>query len=190
MPTKTFLATCIGTRLYLRRYTYSSNPCTKDTYGHDAKVHLKDVFHDDEMRGRRFHEVEEFDDSEFPSVCVHCGESFVGTNQVLQKRMYDTASGDLEPGAMFWNDWLPENYYWDNHIGAHLTVVLPNGREWNIDARASNCTIPDDRLHRCWVRHGLAPEITVDKSGHTCSAGGGSILIEDYHGFLRNGHLT
>ena len=67
---------------------------------------------------------------------------------------------------------------------------LPNGREWDIDSRCSNCTLPDDRIHRCWVRHGEPPNIHVDKNGHTCSAGAGSILAGDYHGFLHNGELT
>jgi hypothetical protein len=50
--------------------------------------------------------------------------------------------------------------------------------------------MPNDRLHRCWVRHGDAPELTVDKNGKTCGAGGGSIVSGSYHGFLRNGFLT
>lgn len=79
---------------------------------------------------------------------------------------------------------------WDNCPGEHLHVVCPNGRHWDIDGRASNCTLPQDRTHRCWVRHGDPPQITVDKSGQTCSAGAGSIQIGDYHGFLQDGNLT
>lgn len=48
--------------------------------------------------------------------------------------------------------------------------------------------------HRCWVRHGVAPDFHVDKSGLTCGAGGGSIWSRQgrpnsYHGFLHHGHL-
>lgn len=46
--------------------------------------------------------------------------------------------------------------------------------------------------HKCWVRHGdpRASNVTVDKNGDTCSAGAGSILAGDYHGFLQAGVLT
>jgi hypothetical protein len=50
--------------------------------------------------------------------------------------------------------------------------------------------MPDDGEHRCWVRHGEPPRITVDKNGPTCQAGAGSILAGDYHGFLRDGAFT
>lgn len=93
-------------------------------------------------------------------------------------------------------------------------VKLPGGHEWSPDARASNCDSPcatcgkpnhqhrstprpdgvcdrfvESRAHKCWCRHGTAPDLTVDKSGHTCGAGGGSILVEGWHGFLRQGWL-
>ena len=55
---------------------------------------------------------------------------------------------------------------------------------------ASNCTRPEDTVHKCWVRHGQVPDITVDKLGDTCHAGGGSIGQKTYHGFLRGGVLV
>src|SRR5260370_33790308 len=101
------------------------------------------------------------------------------------------------PGAMYWwnlqettrptgpDDWdhpnlrrpspdakrQPSDIFAD---GPHLVVVLPNGHPWNIDSRASNCSMPWDYAHRCWVRHGEPPGITVDKAALTCTAGGGS----------------
>lgn len=104
-------------------------------------------------------------------------------------RIYNTPSGKLEPGCLFWADWYPENMFWDNDKEPHLMAVLPNGHYWDIDSRASNCTMPNDRLHRCWCRHGEVPNITVDKNGLTCSAGAGSIQSGDYHGFLINGEF-
>lgn len=103
-----------------------------------------------------------------------------------------------------------------------LLVKLPNGREWCVDSRCSNCTSPckhcgkeyqhhkaetctnpgdgehawtkgnydDAQPHACWVRHGEPPNVTVDKNGVTCRAGAGSIIADDFHGFLRNGWLT
>jgi hypothetical protein len=55
--------------------------------------------------------------------------------------------------------------------------------------QASNCTLPGDKKHHCWIRHGEVPNLTVDKAGVTCAAGAGSIQAGDYHGFLRNGEF-
>lgn len=73
--------------------------------------------------------------------------------------------------------------------GPALWVQTPGGA-WCIDSRASNCTMPYDYNHRCWVRHGEPPLVTVDKNGPTCAAGAGSIAVGSYHGFLQNGCLT
>lgn len=104
--------------------------------------------------------------------------------------IWDTPSGELEPGCLYYADWLPNDMWWDNQVGPHLCAVLPNGNHWNIESRASNCTMKDDRTHRCWCRHGEVPNITVDKNGHTCQAGAGSIASGNYHGFLRNGEFV
>ncbi|MES2166611.1 MAG: hypothetical protein V4458_06200 [Pseudomonadota bacterium] len=65
---------------------------------------------------------------------------------------------------------------------------------WNIEGRASNCTLPDEPTHRCWVRQGTIGErITVDKNGPTCGAGAGSFFMGPrncWHGFIRDGKLT
>jgi hypothetical protein len=91
------------------------------------------------------------------------------------------------PGAMYLATWYPESY-WKNGE-APLHVRTPGG-DWNIDGRASNCTMPDDDVHACWPRQGTVPHVTVSKSfGNTCSAGGGSIAQPEYHGFLREGFL-
>jgi hypothetical protein len=94
---------------------------------------------------------------------------------------------DHEPGAMWDAEWLADHPFYRGPDGRSLHVVCPNGREWAIDGPASNCTRKDDSVHKCWVRHGEPPIITVDKDGETCSAGAGSIQAGDYHGFLRNG---
>lgn len=73
--------------------------------------------------------------------------------------------------------------------GRSLHVRTPGG-DWCIDSRASNCGLPEDNEHRCWVRHGEPPIVTVDKSGNTCNAGAGSIQCGSYHGFLRDGWLV
>ena len=99
----------------------------------------------------------------------------------------------FEVGAIWFQYWLWKGATWDNETEPHLTVRCPNGdstRDWDIDSRCSNCSPPNDRLHRCWVRHGVPPLVTVDKNGVTCAAGAGSILLPKWHGFLRNGELV
>ena len=103
--------------------------------------------------------------------------------------IYNTKSGKPEPGDMFWVDHSNHEFNWENQKGPHLHVILPNGIEWDIDSRANNCTMKDDKEHRCWVRTGTVPNITVGKNGNTCKAGAGSIQGGDYHGFLTKGNL-
>lgn len=91
-------------------------------------------------------------------------------------------------GAM-WFENIDGYYYRPGPDGKSLSVRTPGG-DWRIDSRASNCTMPDENDHRCWVRHGIPPMITVDKIGNTCKAGAGSIQMGQYHGFLINGSLT
>ncbi len=95
---------------------------------------------------------------------------------------------ELPSGAMYFADW----YQRKGPDGHHLIVKTPEGL-WHVDGRASNCTRSDDNEHRCWVRHGVPPNVTVNKNGDTCGCGC-SIGIPwpsmRYHGFLRNGELV
>lgn len=113
----------------------------------------------------------------------------------LKVRMCDAIDWDLappvQPGDMFWVTFSTGHCYThDPPCERHLNVVCPDGHWWDIDGRASNCTMKDDKAHRCWVRHGEPPDITVDKNGPTCAAGAGSIKTPGYHGFLRDGKFT
>lgn len=103
-------------------------------------------------------------------------------------RVYDTPSGAAEPGSIFVADWLPRDF---DNVERHLICVLPNGHHWRMTGRASNCTMPEDRKHRCWVVHEETPGVFhVDKDGHTCAAGAGSIAAPGWHGFLHHGELV
>ena len=155
-----------------------------------------------------FGKNEDYPDNRWPTKCEHCGQpvpqpvkpSAVGeegwevNHQVFTWRFYNTASGKPEPGDLFW---IPahdsrECYNWENCAGLHLHGIGPNGEEWDIDGRASNCTMKTDRIHRCWVRTG-SPEdgtIHVDKVGNTCAAGAGSVILSGWHGFLHHGQWT
>jgi hypothetical protein len=116
---------------------------------------------------------------------------------VETERHYLTPSGEkidrLAPGDAYFLQYHDPGYEhcWSNCDGRHLFVELPTGRAWNVDSRCSNCTLPQDRLHRCWVRHSdpATGAIHVDKIGLTCSAGAGSIAVDGWHGFLHNGAL-
>jgi hypothetical protein len=110
------------------------------------------------------------------------------------RSVWDTPSGKLEPGCLYWSDWCDHDgrciYGWTNCDGRHLHAVLPNGHHWDIDSRANNCALKHDTVHRCWIRHGEPPAVHVDKDGLTCAAGAGSIAAGGYHGFLHNGAFS
>lgn len=99
-------------------------------------------------------------------------------------------SANLPAGSMYWRYWANHHPYWDNGGDKSLIVVCPDKTHWDIDSRTSNCGLKEDRIHRCWVRHGEPPNITVNKEGNTCVAGAGSIRGQNgYHGHLVNGAL-
>lgn len=133
-----------------------------------------------------------------PTPCTVCGAHY-DRSEIRRFAgrpwKWSTEDGHLHPGDMYWQP----HYYdsqdcwpsgWTNCPGVHLNVMLPNRHSWDIDSRASNCTLPTETTHRCWIREGTPPKVTAGKAGHTCSAGAGSIRSGDYHGFLRDGVLT
>jgi len=134
----------------------------------------------------------------WPTVC-ECGVTMVDPiKQVFADHIYrrvDTGElrglrqWDQVPGAMWNAEWLAEYPRYRGEDGRSLHVVCPDGWPWAIDGPCSNCTMPSDTTHKCWVRHGEPPLITVDKNGVTCAAGAGSIQTPTWHGFLRNGIL-
>jgi hypothetical protein len=197
-----FTRPLLSAALYLRRYAWheSREPICPEPMGyHNVQIFLCNVPIELEQNCWRPIDLPDIphDDPRWPSHCT-CGYQFKEQDewQHFSDRLYSDGSRtfpkrELPIGAMYFADWYPRNMFWDNMESDHLFVITPGG-EWNIDSRASNCMMPDDRLHRCWVRHG-DPEtgrIHVDKNGHTCSAGAGSILQPRYHGFLHNGALT
>jgi hypothetical protein len=148
------------------------------------------------------------DDPRWPAACS-CGYEFTdddhwqdwqeliyrradtGDEMTLRTRQASDVGGPpgAPPGAMWDAWWMPEA--WRGPDGIALMVRLPNGSDWHVDSQASNCTRKGQK-HECWVRHGdpRTGQVHVDKDGDTCSAGAGSILAGDYHGFLHHGVLT
>lgn len=198
MPTKCFLLVPTNiSRLYLRRYV-SGVACSGELSYHNAKVSIADVQHSEDDRPDSG-DLHDHQDPRWPKTCS-CGYVFKSEDswQRFVSEVYmreDTgemiALDDAPPGAMWYCDWMNRG----GPDGRCLAVKLPNGCEWIIDSRAQNCTMPNDKTHRCWVRHGEPPNVTVDKNGDTCAAGAGSIGMTNskgvhYHGFLKNGILT
>lgn len=137
-------------------------------------------------------------DPRWPAKCDHCDYRFTESDEFqdfVETMWVDMAGKEYSlrhpvPGMMwdaFWCHDSPTNCGPD---GKSIHVICPDGSQWCIDSRASNCTMPDDNVHKCWIRHGEPPNLTVDKAGHTCSAGAGSIAVPGYHGFLQNGEFT
>lgn len=93
-------------------------------------------------------------------------------------------------GALFVSEGGPRGF-----DGLSIVCIIPRSGSrgktlWYIDGRANNCTMPDDKEHRCWVRIGTVGDtLHVDKAGNTCSAGAGSIAVKGFHGFLHHGVL-
>lgn len=189
-------------RRELRRYggsvgDWTQKVCPKWGYYHNASTFL-DVVEDTDKTNDWPR-----NDPRWPTTC-DCGEyNFTEKDnwQLFTEHLYRRDTGEeytlrkAPPGAMWYADWLTEGRPASGNLyrgpdGRCLVVVCPDGHQWMVDSRCSNCTLPDDNIHKCWVRHGTPPNITVDKNGVTCAAGAGSIQTPTWHGFLRNGVLT
>jgi len=191
-------------RREFRRYVPSSrqqSSCPLNGGYHDASAPFSDVEAEQQPNGYYRIPDDDMPPKEawagWPTHCA-CGYEFVEDDewQVFGELLYRRGdTGELTtlrsapPGALWRSTWLEHQPHWCGPDGQSWHCKTPGG-DWHIDGRASNCTMPDDWEHRCWVRHGVAPDFTVDKEGRTCAAGAGSIMAGSYHGFLRNGHLT
>lgn len=189
-----FIAPTDRQRVYLRRY--ASGGCTHSY--HDAMVYIGDDSRVDQSIGDRH----DHSDHRWPLKCEHCDYVFKESDEwqrfvrTIYKRSdtgEETTIAEAPVGACWNAEWMVEGRtgFFVGEDGRCLVVKTPGG-EWMIDARASNCTRRDDNTHKCWVRHGKPENGTlhVDKNGNTCSAGAGSIIAGNYHGFLHHGKLT
>ena len=211
MGVKCFMAHETGRfRTRLRRFTFSSkSDCAgRKNWGHDASSDLIGVVEGiktsdgywDLSALEKAH-MPPKDDPRWPTKCEACDYVFQpGDEWQLFADQIMVGDDGKEyskrhpvPGMMWYADWYGD--YWKGPDGHTLIAVCPDGHEWIIDGQARNCTMKDDtgpfdQHHRCWVRHGVPPNITVDKNGRTCAAGAGSIDTGKWHGFLRNGEFV
>jgi hypothetical protein len=213
---KCFLLQPLGRdRLWFRRY--EAGPCGdggEHSY-HNAKILLGDY---DAPEANLLRRDPPFGHERWPDRCEKCGHAFSdkAARQLFPSPLYMRASGEIMTlqeapvGAMWhapWYEGIPSLVGPD---GKALIVRVPENHDWQVDGRASNCDSPckncgvaykdhnkaklcqkyeDANPHKCWIRHGEAPLITVDKRGNTCNAGAGSIMTDEWHGFLTNGVL-
>jgi len=203
-------------RQWLRRFSFSDKKaCTaKPGQGCDALfeigegdiLYTSDGFIDaNNRKGRRPPES----DPRWPTKCASCGQPFGDRDeyQLFTRQIYIRESDGFRctlseaPAGACWNAWWVADRRKDGPTGCgymvgpdhrSLVVKCPDGHEWMIDSRASNCTLPNDNTHQCWVRHGRPEDgdLHVDKNGNTCAAGAGSIQTQKWHGFLHSGHLS
>lgn len=194
-------------RVMLRRFARRPDGLCSGPFGiHNAAVALEATAWTPEVADRAVNaEVPDIirADARWPRVCDLCDYTFTPGDewQRYVSQLYTRSDGgelvtlrDAPAGAMWIADWYrcaggTCGYGWTNCDGNHLIVRLPGGHDWDVNGRASNCDRKDDNLHRCWVSHGTPPAVNVDKAGHTCGAGAGSIAVSGYHGFLRHGVL-
>ncbi len=179
---------------FLRRYQSSDEKCnTSETGYHDARV-----FIDGGIIGEASSDCDlDKTDPRWPTHCA-CGYKFTEKDEwqlFIESEYQRTDNGEkmtlntAPVGAIWRADWYEDAAEFTGIDGKSYVVKTPGGL-WAIDSRASNCTLPNDTVHKCWCRHGEPPNFTVDKNGNTCGAGAGSILQRNYHGFLRNGELV
>lgn len=136
-------------------------------------------------------------DADYKLTGRRCTEEQIGLPEFAAP-MWAPLYRRLDTGEeMTWSAAPTGAMYYSEHTtpgpdGKSLVVKLQDNHDWYVDSRASNCDLPDDKEHRCWVRHGNPRQanVTVDKNGLTCKAGAGSILIPNWHGYLRNGELV
>lgn len=188
---------------YLRRYvSVSGIPCPlspgKYSY-HQARAFLTVT------KSETTVQLVERSSELWPKVCG-CGYEFKLTDewQVFHDRIYvrrDTSEEmtltKAPPGAMWFADWMvrgEDQNWWRGPDGHCLMVRGFYGQDFCPDQRASNCTLPTDDKHKCWVRVGEVPNINIGKvGGPTCGAGAGSFYFgpnREWHGFLESGELV
>jgi hypothetical protein len=186
--------------LYFRRYVSSSDNSNKCPL--EFGYHTSEVFWKTLLKGEPSIYSHDIKDPRWPTHCA-CGYEFKENDQwqIFNASVYirkDTGERydnkeNFPVGAIWRMPWYEDTQNLRGIDGQSWACQTPGGT-WVIDQRASNCTLPNDSVHKCWCRHGEAPNFTVNKIGNTCAAGGGSILMtrgnKTYHGFLTNGELT
>lgn len=189
---------------YLRRYSPYQLDCPITKSWHNAMIPFDVV---EEIRSEDGSHVRERGEGTpepehacppWPEAC-NCGFVFRSNDewQVFSSSIYrrtDTGEEftlrDAPVGAMWDAFWMHD---WHNgEDGLSIYCKVPQNHDWFIDGPCGNCPWKDGSHsgHKCWVRRGIPPRLTVDKSGNSCPVGAGSIQTPDWHGYLRDGELV
>lgn len=190
---------------YLRRYVGSDKgeKCPGPMSYHDYMVPLDRVQQERDAdgilrkTGEEMGPVPERTAPPWPTACG-CGFLFRETDawQVFVDEIYRRVDTGQEfplrqapEGALWDAKWARD--FWKGPDGRSLIVRLPGAHDWQVDGPCTNCPWSDGSHpeHKCWVRHGEPPNITVDKAGNTCPVGGGSISIPGFHAMMVAGQL-
>lgn len=190
---------------YLRRYSSGSNNCTGAMSYHDAMISFDVVEERLSKDGTYLEDIgglpaPEKDSPQWPKKCS-CGYEFIDKDQwnIFSSSIYrrsDTGEEmtlrDAPDGAIWDAVWLHDWKAMCGPDGRSLVCKVPKDHEWQIDGPCNNCpwrNDPSKSEHKCWVRHGEPPNLTVDKEGFTCPVGAGSVQTGTWHGYLTNGVL-
>lgn len=204
MQVRVFFCEPAGFRRSLRRYVASDVERCASAFGYHNASAVLDEIAEPCVSGEGLWPG---DDPRWPVACAACGRAFTADDpkQLFCDALYrraDTGAiatwNEMPIGAVRNDEYLATRPHWQGPDGRVLVCKVPapersGGKtDWIIDSRASNCTMPEEWTHRCWVRHGKPEDGTlhVDKNGNTCGAGGGSIVTPGWHGFLHGGVLS
>lgn len=126
-------------------------------------------------------------DPRWPTVCPCGGYTFTPDDnwQHCRNRLFarsdggrDTTIGDAPVGAMWYADWMPEDYRGPD---GHTLVVKTPGGDWMPDQKVGNPPKP-------WTRTGTPPVVTAQPSIGIYE--GRDKKRFRYHGWLRDGWLV
>lgn len=182
----------------LRRFTLSEEGIDCASGYHQA---VSFIGRAPELRDENgFHHVSDdevpHDDPRWPSTCELCGRPFepgdywqVSGDMILRRpdTGEDWSMRNLPVGAMFDGFWNPAQ--WKGDDGMAVLVVLPpagggdaRSHLWNVDGPSNS--LEGGLKPHAWARTGdpKAVPATLDVNP--------SILVSDYHGFLRLGVLS
>lgn len=131
----------------------------------------------------------------WPTKCDHCGATpaadAVVARQFYRAFQYDSPEGVPQRGDCFYRVMGKGHFCdWDDCDGRHLIIVLPTPSyfEWDTVHRASNCSQPADRAHRCWVVEGEPPKLSSVNSPRRCHGDKRSLEVTGvFHKTLENG---
>ena len=150
-PMQCFLLTPVGrSKRWLRRYVSAGGTACGGRGYHDAMVYL-DTIDGEGVSGENQWPTT---DPRWPVKCDHCDYAFTESDphQLYARRLYKRSDTDdlttieeAPPGAMWDATWF--NDWRAGADGKSIMVRCPDGHDWFVDGRASNCTMKDDDEH-------------------------------------------